>query len=100
MDFASSGMATIDAGEQEDGVGGLIETPEGRQRPRAAAFAEPVVDPVPESAPEPVPAPAAAEVNGHGAAPEEAKPRTPARRGRPRRTSRDGDPAAPAAVAD
>jgi hypothetical protein len=98
MDFASSGMATIDAGEQDDGVGGLIETPEGRQAPQAGALAEPVVDPVPGPATEP--APATAGVNGQGTAPEEAAPRPPARRGRPRRTSRDADPAAPAAAAD
>ncbi len=102
MGIAASGMTTIDEGENDDGMGGLIETPEGRQTPQAAAFAEPIVDPAPEPAPEPAPAPApaAAEINGHGAAPEEAAPRPPARRGRPRRTSRDADPAAPAAAAD
>src|SRR5690606_31844880 len=35
IDYTSSGMATIDAGEPDYGSGGLIETPEGRQASQA-----------------------------------------------------------------
>jgi hypothetical protein len=99
-EYTASGMATIDAGEHDYGSGGLIETPEGRQAPRAEAVAEPIVDPVPEPAPEPE-RPMVAAINGHGAETESIAPRPPARRGRPRRTSKPGDgDAAPAPVAD
>ena len=86
MDYSSSGMATIDASEADYGAGGLIETPEGRSEP-PVAFAV---------APEPAAQTETAEVNGgHAAEAEEPRP-APARRGRPRRTSRSGEPAAAA----
>jgi len=97
MGYSGSGMATIDPNEPDYGTGGLIETPEGRNVSAAGTFAAPTIEPAPVAAPEPAPepapvaAPAAAAVNGHGAGTDEAAPRPAARRGRPRRTSRDGD---------
>jgi hypothetical protein len=97
-DYGSSGMTTIDAGENDYGTGGLIETPEGRGEPAVEVLAGPM-----PAEPAPSPAPSVVGVNGHGAPADEPAPRVPARRGRPRRTSRstgEGDSAPSATVAD
>ena len=94
-DYASSGMATIDPGEGDVAVG-LIETPESRAPSRSPA--EPQrgerrpEERGGESAAERAPEPAAAEVNGteHAAAGEEPR-KAPAKRSRPRRTSRTAE---------
>ncbi len=114
QDGASSGMATIDPVESDDAAAGLIDTPENRargqhsgepERRRGGRSAEPTVDQVegPAEAAETQPEPQAdtSDVNGteHAAAADEEPRKAPARRSRPRRTSRPAagdDAAAPA----
>jgi hypothetical protein len=92
LEYAASGMATIDPAESDDGQDGLIETPESR----AAHTSGPT--PAPEAAPANPPASEAetgeAGVNGteHKAAGEAPKPR----RGRPRRPRAPSGEATPA----